>query len=106
MDSKELIKKLLKHRIISTAVVERSLPDNVYDDSFKGKFYNVLEFEDILFDFIKVPKDSDEYCRDWHHDQLYLISELVKFDSLEDFNYRCINDEEIDLHLNKFLEEI
>ena len=111
MSKKELIKKLLKHQIISMAHVRETLEVGIFDEDFIDGFRGISEIDTIVWDYIPIPKDnttdteaSDDntYCRDWHFRQLFLISESVEFN---DYN-NIVNDEEIDLFLHDFLEEV
>ena len=111
MDTKELIKRLLKHQVISMAHVSKTLEVGIFDEAFIGGFYEICEIDTIVWDYIPIPKnnttdtevsDDNTYCRDWHFEQLSAIAESVKFNDFNDI----INDKEIDLYLHDFLEEV
>ena len=111
MDKKELIKKLLKHQVVSMAHVRKTLEIGIFDEDFIGGLYRICEIDTIVLDYIPIPKDNtidtevpddNTYCRDWHFEQLSAIAESVKFNDFNDI----INDKEIDLYLHDFLEEV
>ena len=109
MNKDGLIKELLKKQIIAYAYIRKF---EILGDSFLDQLYSIITYDTLAFDYIPIPKDDltknsdgdlDGFCRDWHYEQIVLISEEVEL--LYGIYPDISNKEEIDLLLDEFLKE-
>ena len=115
---KECVRRLFKVQVIQIALFNRLNDKRIFDESYLCNIMGAFEIDEIVLDYIPIPKHNCEgqedydakkpLCnREWYFEQLSCIADEVLFeDNHRGLSNIIINNKEIDSYLDDFLEKI